>query len=72
VALESDEVEAKVKIVNEEDCACGLEQEQRQRELNRLIEKFGEGLKKAAPFLPGGRRGPRGGGGGPAGSPIPL
>ncbi len=70
-ALENGEVNSKVQIVKEEDCACGLEKEQRDREINRLIEKFGENLKNLLPFFPGGGRRPRGGFG-PAASPIPL
>lgn len=64
-ALRDEEVQKKVLIVNEEDCACGQEQEQQKREVNRIIEKIGESMRKAAPLF-----GPPGGVGGLP--PIPL
>jgi Domain of unknown function (DUF4150) len=62
-------VEEKLLRVDEADCACDAEENERRRKTNEAIKKAAEGIEKILPFLPGGRGGrlPR-----PGGTPIPV
>jgi len=57
-ALRNESVKNKVDRVDESDCSCELEEEERQRETKRNIKQFSDNLlkyMKLIPFGPGRR-----------------
>jgi uncharacterized Zn-binding protein involved in type VI secretion len=50
-AAEDGEVRQKLLIINEEDCGCELEEQERRRKENEVIQKIGEGMQKLAPLV---------------------